>query len=66
MDDNAVLKEVVFAILMQDILGKAPSYLEEKRQFINGCNTGDEAAGILLDCGNMYKYKAYKKHWEID
>jgi hypothetical protein len=66
MDDKEILKEVVFAILMENhdgILGKAPSYLEEKRKVIDRCKDVDQAARFLLDSDNMDIYHAYKKLW---
>jgi hypothetical protein len=61
-----ILKEVVFVILMQShdgIEGKAPSYLAEKRQFIDRRDTGDEAARMLLDSKNLAIYNNYKTTW---
>lgn len=60
-----ILKEVVFIILMRSILNAAPSYLQEKREMIDMCRTGDEAAGILLDSQNKALYQEYKTIWRI-
>ena len=68
MDNEQILKEVVFAILMQNkdgIAGKAPYYLAEKRTFIDICTNGDQAAQGLLDDKNLAIYKSYKKTWRM-
>ena len=61
-----ILKEVVFTILMQNgqgIIGKAPSYLQEKREMIDKFTSGDQAARYLLDSLNQALYDNYKKTW---
>ena len=61
-----ILKEVVFSILMQNgqgIIGKAPSYLQEKRELVDKLTSGDQAAQYLLDSKNKTIYDNYKSTW---
>lgn len=59
MDRIALLKIVEFCILMQNnkgILGKAPSYINEKYQSTDG-------SGGLLDSNNQTIFNKWKKLW---
>ena len=56
---------VVFAILMeknQGIVGKSPSYIQEKLTLCGLCETEDQLLS-LLDFPNQLKYRTYKEMW---
>ena len=59
-------QSIVFAILMENnagILGKAPSYIEEK---LNSCETYMDEPENLLDSYNFEKFKKWQEKWGID
>ena len=59
MDRQILFKIVEFCILMENndgILGKAPSYIQEKYETTDG-------SGILLDSHNHKKFQEWKQRW---
>lgn len=67
MKRDQLKKLVVFCILMESnegILGKAPSYIEEKyERYISGFGPRDSWRWGL-DQKNLQKFKEYLKRWE--
>ena len=64
--EKMTLKQIlVFSILMQNgegIIGKAPSYIEEKLKICSGKN--DYGVEGMLDDENFEKFKQYQRRWE--
>ena len=59
MNKKELLKIVEFCILMQNnegILGKAPSYINEKYNTVDG-------TGVLLDSKNQSIFNNWKEIW---
>lgn len=59
-----IRQAVTFAILMENnegILGKHPNYLKEK---LESCQM--VVPEVLLDSGNMVKFKAYAEKYSFD
>jgi len=65
--EKMTLKQVVvFSILMENgegIIGKAPSYIEEKLKICSGKN--DYGVEGMLDDENFEKFKEYQKRWGV-
>lgn len=60
-----IRQALVFAILMENndgVLGKAPSYMEEK---LNSAGSLDEPE-CLLDSQNLAKFNEWQKRWQIN
>jgi hypothetical protein len=68
MADKMTLEQLVtFCILMENhegIVGKAPSYLFEKWEYIS-MTTSQEWLRGMLDAKNAAKFDEYMKRWKI-
>lgn len=56
---------IVFAILMENndgIIGKAPSYIEEKKGMIETLKYPER----MLDANNLGKFKGWQKTWKLE
>ena len=59
-----IRQALVFAILMENnngILGKAPSYINEKARVVDGMNRPE----LLLDGPNTKKFKDWQDKWGV-